>query len=97
MQRAMQSRVRGGAAGPSDEAAARGVSLLWGEAVAPDGRRAVARLRTASGYILTAQTAIHLAIKALAGDARAGFQTPSRMYGPDVILEIPGVTRTDVE
>ncbi len=95
VQRAMQSRVRSGAAGPSEEAAARGVSLLWGEAVTADGRRAVSRLRAPSGYVLTAQTAVHLAMKALAGEVRAGFQTPSRMYGPDVILEIPGVTRTD--
>ena len=91
----MQSRVRSGAAGPSEEAAARGVSLLWGEAVTADGRRAVSRLRASSGYVLTAQTAVHLAMKVLTGEVRAGFQTPSRMYGPDVILEIPGVTRTD--
>jgi short subunit dehydrogenase-like uncharacterized protein len=70
--------------------------LLWGEAVAADGRRAEARLRGASGYTLTAQTAVHLAAMALGGNAPAGFQTPSRAYGADVILEIPGVTRTDV-
>jgi short subunit dehydrogenase-like uncharacterized protein len=72
------------------------VSLLWGEAVAADGQRAEARLRCASGYTLTAQTAVHLAAKALTGQAPVGFQTPSKAYGPDVILEIPGVTRADV-
>jgi short subunit dehydrogenase-like uncharacterized protein len=71
------------------------VSLLWGEAVAANGQRAEARLRGASGYVMTAQTAVHLAAKALGGQARVGFQTPSRAYGADVILEIPGVTRTD--
>lgn len=90
------ARVRGGPAGPSDEARAKGASLLWGEAVAADGRRVVSRLRAASGYTLTAQTAVHIAAKALAGSAPAGFQTPSKAYGADVILEIPGVTRTDV-
>jgi hypothetical protein len=45
---------------------------------------------------MTAQTAVHLAAKVLGGQARAGFQTPSGAYGADVILEIPGVTRTDV-
>lgn len=90
------ARVRRGPAGPSDAARERGTSLLWGEVVAAGGRRAESRLRTASGYSLTAQTAVHLAGKALAGEAPAGFQTPSRAYGTDVILDIPGVTRTDV-
>jgi short subunit dehydrogenase-like uncharacterized protein len=92
----LAARVRRGPAGPGDVERERGVSLLWGEAAAPDGTRAESRLRGASGYTLTALTAVHLAAKALAGQARPGFQTPSRAYGADVILEIPGVTRTDV-
>jgi short subunit dehydrogenase-like uncharacterized protein len=72
------------------------VGLLWGEAVAADGRRAEARLRTPEPYTLTARTAVHLARRALAGAAPAGFQTPSRAYGADVVLEIEGVTRVDV-
>ena len=97
VKRLLLSRVRSGPAGPSDEARAKGASLLWGEAVAADGRRVVSRLRGASGYTLTAQTAVHLAAKALGGSAPPGFQTPSKAYGADVILEIPGVTRTDVQ
>jgi len=93
---ALAARVRRGPPGPSESSRERGTSLLWGEAVAADGRRAEARLRAASGYSLTAQTAVHLAAKALAGHAPPGFQTPSRAYGADVILEVPGVTRTDV-
>jgi len=89
------ARVRSGRPGPSAAERERGLSLLWGEVVAPNGQRAEARLRGASGYVLTAQTAVHLAAKALAGKAPAGFQTPSRAYGADLILEIPGVTRTD--
>jgi short subunit dehydrogenase-like uncharacterized protein len=88
--------VRRAPDGPSAATRERGASLLWGEAVAADGARAESRLRGASGYTLTAQTAVHLAAKALGGQTRAGFQTPSRAYGADVILEIPGVTRTDV-
>jgi short subunit dehydrogenase-like uncharacterized protein len=87
--------VRRGSPGPSAAERERAVSLLWGEVVAANGERAEARLRGPSGYVLTAQTAVHLAAKALAGETRAGFQTPSRAYGADVILEIPGVTRAD--
>lgn len=96
VRRALAARVRRGAAGPSEAERNRGVSLLWGEAVAANGDRAEARLRGASGYVLTAQTAVHLAVKAMRGETRVGFQTPSRAYGADVILEIPGVTRSDV-
>ena len=31
----------------------------------------------------------------LGGDHPPGFQTPSRAYGADFALELPGVTRTD--
>jgi short subunit dehydrogenase-like uncharacterized protein len=96
IKRFLLARVRSGPAGPSAESRAKGASLLWGEAVTADGRSVVSRLRASSGYTLTAQTAVHLAAKALAGAAPVGFQTPSKAYGADVILEIPGVTRTDV-
>jgi len=96
VRRTLAARVRRGPAGPSSEERERATSQLWGEAVSADGRLVESRLRGASGYTMTAQTAVHLAAKALAGDATAGFQTPSRAYGADVILEIQGVTRTDV-
>lgn len=95
VRRTLGALVRRGSPGPSAAERERGASLLWGEAVAANGERAAARLRGANGYVLTAQTAVHLAAKALAGETRAGFQTPSRAYGADVILEIPGITRAD--
>jgi short subunit dehydrogenase-like uncharacterized protein len=95
VRRAAAARVRRGPSGPGEAERTKGVSLLWGEAVAADGTRAEARIRGASGYVLTAQTAVHLAMKTLAGSVRPGFQTPSRAYGADLILEIPGVTRSD--
>ena len=70
--------------------------MLWGEAVAADGTRAESTIRCASGYTLTAQTAVHIAEKVLGGAAPLGFQTPSRAYGADLILEIPGAVRADV-
>lgn len=96
VRRSLAARVRRGPPGPSAADRDRGASLLWGEAVTANGERAEARLRAANGYVLTAQTAVHLAAKALRGETRAGFQTPSRVYGADVITEIPGVARTDV-
>lgn len=83
--------------GPTPEQRARGASLLWGRVEDAEGRRAVARLRTPEGYTLTARTAVEAVRRVLAGDAPAGFQTPSRAWGADWILEFEGVTRDDVE
>ncbi len=97
MQRRLAAKVRAAPPGPDDRARAKGVSLLWGEATAADGRRVVSRLRGPEGYTLTADTAVRIAQRVLAGDAPRGFQTPSRAYGPDFVLEVPGVVRDDVD
>lgn len=97
MQQRLAAKVRAAPPGPDDRARAKGVSLLWGEATAADGRRVVSRLRGPEGYTLTADTAIRIAQRVLAGDAPVGFQTPSRAYGADFVLDVPGVVREDVD
>ena len=89
--------VRASPAGPGDVARARATSRLWGEATDRAGRRAVTRLTGPQTYALTALTAVAAVEKVLAGVAATGFQTPSRAFGADFILEIPGVRREDVE
>jgi len=96
-QRLLKQLVRGLPPGPSDDERARGVSMLWGEVSDGQGQRRVARLRAPEAYTLTALTALAIAEKALAGQAPVGFQTPARAYGADLILEIPGVMREDVD
>jgi short subunit dehydrogenase-like uncharacterized protein len=93
----MKRAIRKGPPGPTPEQRERGASLLWGMAEDVDGGRAVTRLRTPEGYTLTARTAVEAVRRVLAGDAPAGFQTPSRAYGPDWITEFDGVQREDVE
>jgi short subunit dehydrogenase-like uncharacterized protein len=72
-------------------------SHLWGEVTDAAGRRAVSRLSTPEGYLLTALTVLALVERVLAGDATPGFQTPARAYGPDFVLGIEGVSRSDEE
>lgn len=97
VQKLMKRAIRRGPPGPTPEQRARGASLLWGKAEDGEGRRAVSRLRTPEGYTLTAHTAVEAVRRVLAGDAPAGFQTPSRAYGADWIIEFEGVAREDVE
>jgi len=70
--------------------------LLWGEVRDDAGQVRTSRMRTAEGYTLTALTSLRIVEKVLAGQAPAGFQTPSLAYGADLVLEIPGVERTDL-
>jgi short subunit dehydrogenase-like uncharacterized protein len=96
VQALMKRRIQSGPPGPTPEQRARGMSLLWGEVEDDAGGRALARMRTPEGYTLTAMTSVEAVRRVLAGDAPAGFQTPSRAYGADWVLEFEGVERVDV-
>jgi short subunit dehydrogenase-like uncharacterized protein len=92
----LKRRVRAGAPGPNAAARERGRCFLWGEVEDDSGRKATARSQTPEGYTLTAMTAVAIAERVLAGEAPAGFMTPSKAYGPDFVLGIEGVTREDL-
>lgn len=95
-QRMLKATVQRQPPGPNEEQRARGRALLWGEALDPAGQRRVSRLRTPEGYTLTVLSALAIVEKVLAGQVKPGFQTPSLAYGPDLVLELPGVEREDI-
>ena len=97
VQRFLKQRIKGQPPGPSDEERVKGKSFVWGEVEDLDGKRAVSRLSGPEGYTLTALTALAIVGHVLDGKFSAGFQTPSKACGPDLILEIEGVKREDVE
>ncbi|MBX3132963.1 MAG: saccharopine dehydrogenase NADP-binding domain-containing protein [Gemmatimonadaceae bacterium] len=96
MQRLLKARIAARTPGPSAERRAGAQSRLWGEATAPDGRSAQARVVAPDGYTLTALTAVAAAVRVAEGTVAAGFQTPSRAFGADFILTIPGTAREDL-
>jgi|CXWL01.1.fsa_nt_gi short subunit dehydrogenase-like uncharacterized protein len=91
----LQRRIDAGPSGPSAEHRAHRRSRLWGEVADAAGRTAVSRLSGPESYDLTVLTTLAALERVLAGDAKPGFQTPSRAFGADFILSIPGVERTD--
>ena len=93
VQKYLQSKIPPG--GPSDEERAKGKTLLWGEARDPEGNRVESRMQTPEGYTLTALTALLIAEKILTGNFSPGYQTPAKAYGPDLVLEIEGTSRSD--
>jgi len=97
VQKLLQAAINARPAGPSEAQRARGFALLWGESADEHGKRITARMRTPEGYTLTALTSLAAVEKILAGQTTAGFKTPSLAFGADFILEIPGVSRTDIQ
>ncbi|WP_436923116.1 saccharopine dehydrogenase family protein [Halosimplex amylolyticum] len=91
LERLVDARVDG----PDERTRREGRSYVWGEAETTDGERAVSRLVAPETYRLTKLTAVEIAGRAVDGDAPVGFQTPAGAYGPDLILDIDGVERTD--
>ncbi|QPV61443.1 saccharopine dehydrogenase NADP-binding domain-containing protein [Halosimplex litoreum] len=91
----LESLVDARVDGPDERVRREGTSHVWGEAETDDGERAVSRLVAPETYRLTKLTAAEIAERVVAGEAPTGFQTPAGAFGPDLILDIEGVERTD--
>ncbi|MFB2922012.1 saccharopine dehydrogenase family protein [Aerosakkonema funiforme] len=96
VQEYLKGQIQKQAPGPTDAQRTQGSSLLWGEVEDDSGKKLVSRLQCPEAYTLTAMTALAIVQKVLAGQVAVGFQTPSKVYGADFILEIEGVFREDV-
>ncbi len=82
--------------GPTRKQNENGFSMLIAEVT--DGKEIVrAKLKTPEAYYLTALTSVEIMKHILDGDYKAGFQTPSKVYGADFILQFAGVTREDLQ
>jgi short subunit dehydrogenase-like uncharacterized protein len=95
MQQRMKRRIQARPPGPTPEQRARGQSFLWGEAMDAAGKTVVSRVRTPEGYTLTVDASLVIIDRILAGQAPTGFQTPSKAYGPDLVLQLKNVVRED--
>lgn len=81
--------------GPTAAERRRGSVRIWGVARG-GGRTAVSRLWTPHVYETTVQTAVTCAERVLDGEVDAGFRTPAGAFGPDLVLSVENVDRTDV-
>ena len=73
-------------AGPNSEQRESGRSIIWGEVRNENGSKKEALLETAEGYKLTAEMALEISNRVMAGDFKAGYQTPTNAYGHDLIF-----------
>jgi short subunit dehydrogenase-like uncharacterized protein len=96
VQRLILKGIKAGPPGPSPAQRARARSLLVAEAEDAAGQRVVSRLSAPEGYTLTADSTLRSVEAVGAGRIRPGFATPSLAFGKDFVLELDGVTRTDL-
>ncbi len=89
----VQKKIDQRPAGPDEAQRERAISLVWGQATNGSGQQVSARLSGPEGYSLTAHSSLILVKKVLEGKFMAGYQTPAGVYGPDLVMEIPGVKR----
>jgi short subunit dehydrogenase-like uncharacterized protein len=89
-------RIRSGPAGPTEGERWVNSCDFWGEVGDDAGRSAAARQRTPDGYDLTVQSSLAAVAGVLSGTLAPGYHTPATAFGPDFVLGLPGVTRTDM-
>ena len=82
--------------GPSDDARARGGTIVMGLVEDGSGSKAVARWSGPDGYTFTAHAALNAVSRVLDGGIATGFQTPSRAFGADFALQVTGTKREDL-
>lgn len=92
-QKFLKKKIKQKPAGPDENERKTGRSFVWGSASNEKGEKVTAVHQCPEGYALTAETALLITEKILDGNFKPGFQTPSRAYGYDLILEIEGVKR----
>ena len=90
VKRFMKSQA-GKLAGPSEEKRGKTFSHIWGEVVHASGKSLSLELRTPNGYELTVTAALGIAEHVLEHKPAGGYYTPSKLMGPDYVLELPGV------
>lgn len=93
----MQKRIDAHPAGPSKERRDKGKGLIWGQATNAKGDTKTVRLQVMEGYKLTATTALMIAKSVLEGQAKPGFQTPAGLFGPDLIMQVEGTIREEMD
>ena len=96
VKRYLEHKVSRLPAGPSSEARQNSVAKIYGEVRNDAGEKRAALMTTPNGYELTALSTLAIMHKIIAGNAPAGFQTPSSAYTKDLVMDIPGVTLVDV-
>ncbi len=78
--------------GPTASERAAAHQLLWGEVSNASGQRVAIQLRTPGAYALTASASLTAVATVLQDGLGPGVYTPSLAFGPEFVLQLPGVS-----
>lgn len=77
--------------GPSPEELSSSSAAFWGRVSDDQGRSVEATLKTPGGYPMTVWAALAALERTLLGGIPPGFATPSKAFGPELVLQHPQV------
>lgn len=83
--------------GPSDAERAEDEMQLWGEVRNAIGETITLRMRTPEGYSLTVDASVAATLRVLHGGLPTGALTPSKAFGSEFVLHLPGVELIEPE
>lgn len=86
----VQARIGKAVTGPTAAQREAMPTHVWGEVTNARGDRRTARIRTANGYSLTVDGALHVVGHLLAGSPATGAYTPARLLGAGLVSALPG-------
>lgn len=83
--------------GPDQDLRANSPAFIWGEASNESGIRKTARIQTANVYDLTVYGALEVCSRLLQEGYEPGSWTPARLFGSDLIEQLPGSGNFEIE
>jgi short subunit dehydrogenase-like uncharacterized protein len=89
----LRKKIDAGAPGPTDEQRKKAECFVWGEAGNSKGAKISVKMQCPEGYTVTLHSSLLIAKKIIEGKFVTGYQTPSLVFGEDLILELPDVKR----
>ncbi len=87
----LKRRITRTVRGPSVEQRARAGVSLWGRVSDENGNTVDATMEIPDGYTVTMHAAVAATERVATTSPPAGFQTPSRAFGEQFVLELPGI------
>lgn len=97
IQKKLMKCVEERVSGPDEMLRAGAPAYIWGEARNPDGVIKTVRIQTANVYDLTVCGALEVVSRLLEGDFPSGSHTPSLLFGSNLIEDLPGSGKFEVE
>ena len=85
----LKKKIEQRPAGPDSNQRENGKSYIWGRVENRAGNQLEAIIETCEGYRLTAEMAWNITKKVKRGEFETGYQTPSKVYGSELIFEHP--------